>query len=393
MLNQKEKLKQKLLKLRLLDFENVQLDGKFPNLWSLQISDKILELMFKADIEPTEIEPSVDDGVCFSFLKNERYAEFEVLNDKSIVVMLKNYKYGTGSTRVWEIEPVDPKKIESALKEIKTHINPHLSYSQLSLWARCSFQHYLAKIKKVSEFKGNEFTAFGRAIHFSCENMVMGEFDARKEGVLWELDFGKEYDAFLQSFRQELETFDSFDEKLVKEMEEQAKDIIPKVIPELKKTFGNYKVFDIEHLIYEEINDVELIKFMGYIDLVLVLEDGTLVVLDWKSCSWGWDQRKRSNKYVVYQLMLYKHYLSEKIGVEPKKIKTFYGLLKRTAKKEHVEIFEVSSGNVRTKNAFSLLRKSGRAINNGIKFKNKSNCTNKDAFGGWCQFYKTKHCP
>ena len=53
----------------------------------------------------------------------------------------------------------------------------------------------------------------------------------------------------------------------------------------------------------------------------------------------GWDAEKRSDKLVTYQLTLYKKYFCAKHKVDPKLVETHFALLKRTAKKDNVEIY------------------------------------------------------
>ena len=51
----------------------------------------------------------------------------------------------------------------------------HISYSELKDWAHCP--HYRKKnwIEKVASFEGNEYTAFGTAIHDVCEKKLLRE--------------------------------------------------------------------------------------------------------------------------------------------------------------------------------------------------------------------------
>ena len=69
---------------------------------------------------------------------------------------------------------------------------PHISFSELRNWKRCPFYHKLTYIDKIDGFVGNEFTAFGRAIHDSCEKLIL-------EG-----DDGKMYAFFLDKFAEEV---------------------------------------------------------------------------------------------------------------------------------------------------------------------------------------------
>ena len=57
------------------------------------------------------------------------------------------------------------------------------------------------------------------------------------------------------------------------------------------------------------------------------------------------------------QLTFYKIFYDQKHNIDPKNVETHFALLKRTAKKNHVEIFRVTSGPRKTKNANDLLLK------------------------------------
>ena len=114
-------------------------------------------------------------------------------------------------------------------------------------------------------------------------------------------------------------------------------------------------------------------------------KDGKYHIIDWKSCSWGWDARKKNDKILAYQLVLYKKYFSDKHGIPLSDIETHFGLLKRTAKKNSVEIFAVSSGKKRIENSLNLLSKAAINIDKKVFMKNRLSCK-------YCEFYKTEHC-
>jgi len=256
----------------------------------------------------------------------------------------------------------------------------HISYSELKIWAECPFKHKLLYIDKLRKFQGNEYTAFGRSLHSLCESMLQD--DLREE----------DYDDFFEGmFGRELEQLgdpENLREKLVEDMLEQAKKITPLILPELVNSFDDYEVFSIEEKLYEKINDFLLDKytFKGYIDLVIKTSDGKYHIIDWKTCSWGWDARKRTDRMVTYQLTLYKKFFCQKHNIDPDLVETHFALLKRTAKKNNVEIFRVTSGKKKTENATALLH---RALTNIIRtnhIKNRLSCNG-------CEHYKTKNCP
>ena len=126
--------------------------------------------------------------------------------------------------------------------------------------------------------------------------------------------------------------------------------------------------------------------FKGYVDCLVKTPDGKYHVIDWKSCSWGWDMRKRTDPMVTYQLTYYKHFLSEKRGIPKENIETHFALLKRTGKKDRVELFRVTSGEKKTNNALKLLEQSVYNIDRKNYMKNRLSCSR-------CDFKGTVHCP
>tara|TARA_Y100000034_G_C6689677_1_gene303619 strand:- start:11 stop:625 length:615 start_codon:yes stop_codon:yes gene_type:complete len=176
-------------------------------------------------------------------------------------------------------------------------------------------------------------------------------------------------------------------EEMVEQMKHQGALLAPLVMPAVKKCFKDYQVVSTEEKLYENIEGHEgKYKFKGYIDLVLKTSDGKYHVIDWKTCSWGWDARKKADRLITYQLTLYKHFFAKKHGIDPENIVTHFALLKRTARKDNIEIFKVSSGKIKTENALNLLNKALYNISNKKYFKNRLSCNR-------CEFYKTVHCP
>jgi|TARA_R110001583_G_scaffold10061_5_gene46928 hypothetical protein len=257
----------------------------------------------------------------------------------------------------------------------------HISYSELKMWAECSWKHKLVYRDRIKNFAGNEYTAFGRALHLLCENMIEEKIEEEEHDDFFEAAFQKEV---MELMAKEVD----LNQKMIDDMLESAKRISPKIIPEVVKYFNNYEVFSVEENLMLPIKELEDLhyKFKGYIDLVLKTSDGVYHIIDWKTCSWGWDAKKRSDKYITYQLTLYKKFFCLKHKVDPSLVETHFALLKRTAKKDHVEIFRVTSGPRKVKNATDLLVKGVRTINSGVHFKNRQSCF-------YCEFKNTEQCP
>jgi len=249
----------------------------------------------------------------------------------------------------------------------------HISYSELRIWAECPYKHKLMYVDRVKGFVGNEFTAFGKAIHEVCEFSIAGILDDPEE-------------FFNLTFEKEISSINLEENKLISEMRDQGTALIPHIIPEVKKTFGEYEVFSVEEKLYEDIKDVDMdYKMKGFIDLVLKTEDGKYHIIDWKTCSWGWKAEKKTSRMVTYQLTLYKKFFCQKHNIDPEIVETHFALLKRTAKKDPVEIFNVTSGARKTKNATDLLVNALRHISKKHYVKDRRSCNR-------CDFYKSENC-
>ncbi len=255
---------------------------------------------------------------------------------------------------------------------------PHISYSELKDWAHCPFYHKLVRIDKVDGFKGNEYTAFGSAIHSVCEKKLLQE-------EISDNFFVEELKKNISELDEDIE----INKKLVVDMVDQGKRIIPDIEKALEDYFDEFEVLGVEMPLYEPIEGHDDYKFKGFIDAAVCTPDGTVHIFDWKTCSWGWDARKKNDKMVTYQLTLYKHFFAQKFKIDPEDIQTHFALLKRTAKENHVEFFRVTSGHKKTENALKLLNKALYNIKNQRHMKNRLSCTS----GYGCPLYKTEHCP
>ena len=92
---------------------------------------------------------------------------------------------------------------------------------------------------------------------------------------------------------------------------------------------------------------------------------------------------------ITYQLTLYKHFWCKKHNKDYGEVLTHFALLKRTAKKNNVEIFKVTNGAKKIDNALKLLTKALYNINKSISIKNRLSCHGRY---GVCEYYKTEFC-
>jgi ATP-dependent exoDNAse (exonuclease V) beta subunit len=201
----------------------------------------------------------------------------------------------------------------------------------------------------------------------------------------------KPYEHFHHVFTEQLKKIGiTEDSQLASEMRKQVDGIFELVVPSLDEYFakkGGWSLVATEEALMESITEsrVSGYSFKGFIDLVLKDGQGHYHVIDWKTCSWGWNARKKADILYARQLVLYKHYYSKKLGLNPRAVSTHFGLLKRTAKKNRIELFRVTSGERKTKNSLDFLDKALYNIINKRYIKNRLSCK-------YCPFHETEHC-
>lgn len=251
----------------------------------------------------------------------------------------------------------------------------YISYSELKDWYFCAYHHKLKHIDDLGTFTGNIFTAFGTALHHVCETKLFESVE-EKQKVFSEQLRSKIDELKIDVPQKDYDTFES-----------QGKNIMQYILPELQKHFGEFEIVSAEEQLYEPIKEFLLAEysFKGFIDLIIKTKDGKYHVIDWKTCSWGWDNDKKSDRLVFSQLLLYKHFFAQKKNIDLKNIDTYFILLKRTAKKDNVEIFRVTSGAKRMSDSITLLKNALSNIHNKKYIKNRLSCSK-------CEFNNTQHC-
>ena len=254
---------------------------------------------------------------------------------------------------------------------------PHISFSALKNWDFCPFYHKLTYVDRIRLFEGNIYTAFGTALHETCEKLTLNQTS----------DYQK---TFIEAFKSEVQKLKNIPEEhapLILEMTDQGLELASMVMEALSIKFPEYTVVSAEESINVPIErspgDYD---YKGFLDLVIKTPDGKYHIIDWKSCSWGWDMERKTDKITTYQLTYYKKFFCQKHNIEPEMVETYFGLLKRTAKKNKIEIFRVSSGPRKVKNALNILNQAVYNIHNNNHPKNRLKCTK-------CEFNKTEWCP
>jgi hypothetical protein len=256
-----------------------------------------------------------------------------------------------------------------------------ISYSSLINYKNCPHFFKLVNVEKIRKFENNPKTIQGTLVHQGVQNIL---FNLKTEEETINR-FKRTWKIFYRLYRKyiDLEKYD------MKEMGQATVKVFKNIKKEFQNKFGNYKVLYVEEKLQESLDDYPQ-NFKGFIDIVIELEDKTIVIIDFKSCDSAFFFKKYRDKYKDYQLTLYKNFLSKKYKIDFNKIKTYFVLLERKTKTRSLISFEeVGSSKIKISNALSWVNKSLKGINNNIFYKNRSFCK---MYGKNCCFWNTNKC-
>lgn len=250
----------------------------------------------------------------------------------------------------------------------------HISYSEIKDWKSCSFRHKLKYIDQLSEFKQNQYTSFGTAIHEACESFLKTktmDISIFETKLKEEWETGKELPDFSQK---------NFDDCL-----KDGISLLGEIPKWFEETFPNWEYVAAEREIYQPIYQKENSpNFKGFIDCIIKCDD-KYWILDWKTTMMGWNLDKKKDPDIRLQLVLYKKYYSEISGIDLKDIKCGFILLKRKYKSKKCELFQVSIGEKPITEGKKTIDNMLTSMDKGIAVKNKFSCK-------YCEFYMTSYC-
>lgn len=275
---------------------------------------------------------------------------------------------------------------------------PHVSYSEVSIWAGCPWRHKLLYIEKKEEDDISPYLDYGTIVHEAAEKFLKtGKIELEpvyaKIREAWKKR-GFDTPEFIEAQTARARSQDwKYKYVPLQGWLDSAKNALTDLPEFLDETFPGWKTLDAEYQIYSPVEG-ESGHFKGFIDCVLELPSGKNVVIDWKTSGpGGWRSDKKRDEMTQFQIILYKIYWMKKTGLPSSKVKTAFVLLKRDVKpmksgkpRKSVDIVEVSSGPKMMNKAKKKVRSMLRLMDKGMALKNRYGCR-------FCEFSGTKSCP
>ena len=116
--NEWKKLQDQLEQLRTLSDNWNGLGSEAPNGLALWNAQTIFDVLHEVGMVPYQIAASAEEGVSFSFVKDEKYALIECYNDGDILVAFSD---SNGKRSIWMIDNTN-KEIKDALERIGIYV-------------------------------------------------------------------------------------------------------------------------------------------------------------------------------------------------------------------------------------------------------------------------------
>lgn len=90
-------------------------DAEPPNRSAIDSAKKVLEILERYDLEPSRIDPSVEDGITISFLRGDLYADIECFNSGTVLAVHSDRR---SQPVVWDITS-DEQDLSAAVNRIR----------------------------------------------------------------------------------------------------------------------------------------------------------------------------------------------------------------------------------------------------------------------------------
>lgn len=254
----------------------------------------------------------------------------------------------------------------------------NISYSSLTNFDSCPRLYKLANKDKLSKKSKTPETSFGTLIHFYSQAILCNLVDGKEASE----KFYKTWKRFCKFYKLD---------KKFEDLTEPGMQIIGSTKDFFDTNFPGHKVLHIEYKIKTVLEKYPR-NFKGYIDLVLEMPDGKIIVADFKTTKSSYNFKKYQDKIKDYQLTLYKYFYSILAKKPLESIETCFIIFEKDLKsKTPISLIKVTSGSVKINNAITWMNNIVRLIEDNKFLKNKLHCRKfGDAYK--CEFFKTPHC-
>jgi hypothetical protein len=208
-----------------------------------------------------------------------------------------------------------------------------VSFSQYGMWSSCPQQYKLNYIDKLGESSSNIHTIFGSAMHETIQHYLSVMYGVSKKQAD-EINVDKLLlERMRENYKGEVEKMSEGTPCSQEELEEffgDGRRILEWFMKHIGKFYSKsgYELVGIEIPLNKEIK--KGVHFIGFIDIVLRdVAENTIVIIDLKTSTMGWNQYQKADKLKNSQILLYKKYYSELFNIPLTKIRVEFQIMRR----------------------------------------------------------------
>lgn len=223
-----------------------------------------------------------------------------------------------------------------------------VSYSQFTMYENCPRQYKLRYIDRLSAKEGSIHLVFGSALHEVVQTYLTTMYKSTKkkadalnvdrmlmERMIEEFNKAKERSEANTApcTKLELEEFYGQGRTVLRWFKSHLRDFYMK---------RGFELYGIELELDNQLKDG--LWFTGFIDVCIRnKETDEYTIIDIKTSTKGWSKWQKKDKSKTAQILLYKHFFSEKFDVPLDKINVEYQIFKRTLPESDWPIPRISS--------------------------------------------------
>ena len=208
-----------------------------------------------------------------------------------------------------------------------------VSFYQYGMWSSCPQQYKLNYIDKLGESSSNIHTIFGSAMHETIQHYLSVMYGVSKKQAD-EINADKLLlERMRENYKGEVEKMSEGTPCSQEELDEffgDGRRILEWFMKHIGKFYSKsgYELVGIEITLNKEIK--KGVHFIGYIDIVLRdVAENTIVIIDLKTSTMGWNQYQKADKLKNSQILLYKKYYSELFNIPLTKIRVEFQIMRR----------------------------------------------------------------
>jgi ATP-dependent exoDNAse (exonuclease V) beta subunit len=222
-----------------------------------------------------------------------------------------------------------------------------VSFSQYSMWLKCPMQWKLSYIDKLAPYEASLNTVFGDGIHSALQEYLRLLYNvSTKDADAFDTyaEFTKVFDEGLKDLKlateeqlklteEELDELDLVTPTRIEEFRKDGKTILDHVTSYAirSKHFPSkqYEVLGIELPLEIPMRGGK-IMYKGFLDIVLKDKvTKKILILDFKTSSFGWNKYQKADRTKIDQLLLYKRFYHQTFNVPMSDIDVEFFVVKR----------------------------------------------------------------